>query len=273
MNSLKIIASDLDGTLLNSQLQLSEANCHALRALKANGVHVVLCTGRPFNGIKHLIKYIGLDDMDYTVSYNGSLVQSCDGSKVLHQAKISNIDFLALSHYFNQFGLGLHAMSMNRMYTYNHQIHPLTVRESYLGNLPITVLVDTQVITDSIIKIMAVGEPKLLDKAIEGFYSQFSDKFSLNKSEDFYLEIMQKGDNKASALSLLLKELGISKENLIAFGNNLNDLEMIKFARIGVAVGNAVPALKEASDYITETNDRDGVALFLKSIYKYQNQL
>lgn len=268
-----MVASDLDGTLLNSQLQLSEANCHTIRALKAKGVHVVLCTGRPFNGIKHLINQIGLDDMDFTVSYNGSLVQSCDGSTVLHKAKISSVDFLMLSHYFEQFGLGLHAMSLNRMYTYNHQIHPLTVRESFLGNLPITVLGKTQVFTDSIIKIMAVGDPELLDKAIEGFPSQFSDKFTLNKSEDFYLEIMQKGDDKASALSLLLKEIGISKENLIAFGNNLNDLEMLKFARIGVAVGNAVPALKEASDYITETNDRDGVALFLNSINKYQNQL
>lgn len=75
---------------------------------------------------------------------------------------------------------------------------------------------------------------------------------------------MQKNDNKAKALQLLLDELGLTADDLLAFGNNQNDLEMIKLAKVGVAVGNAVVELKEKSDYITESNDNDGVALFLE---------
>ncbi|CQR24178.1 hydrolase [Streptococcus varani] len=265
MNSIKMVATDLDGTLLNSQLELSKTNCTALENLKSRGIHVVLCTGRPFKGMQHLIDQIGLDDQDYTVSYNGSLVQSCDGKQILHQADLAPKSFARISHFFAQFGLGTHAMTMDKMYTYNYQVHPLTVRESYLGNLPLTVLNPKSYVSEPIIKIMAVGQKEDLDKAIQLFSSAFGDLFSINKSEDFYLEIMQKGDNKAKALKLLLDELQLGQENLLAFGNNLNDLELLKFARIGVAVGNAVPALKEESDYITESNDQDGVARFLQN--------
>lgn len=267
MKEIKIIATDLDGTLLNSRLELSQTNRHALKKLKKHGVQVVLCTGRPFNGMKHLIEEIGLDANDYTVSYNGSLVQSCDEKRILHQASLTNGDFLKLSNFFEGYGLGLHAMTKNEMYTYNHQLHSLTVRESYLGNLPISVLSKGEEPQSTIIKMMAVGNPDDLDTAIKDFSLVFGDTFSLNKSEAFYLEIMQKGDDKAKALSLLLDELNLTKENLLAFGNNLNDLEMLKFAKIGVAVGNAVPALKAESDYVTETNDKDGVAVFLKNYY------
>ncbi|WP_270204869.1 Cof-type HAD-IIB family hydrolase [Streptococcus anginosus] len=264
MSEFKILATDLDGTLLNSQLQLSEVNKSVLRDLKEKGVHVVLCTGRPFNGMAHLIDEIGLDAEDYTISYNGSLVQTCDGKTILHRANLSPTDFYHLSLFFAQYGLGVHAMTMDKMYTYNRSIHPLTVRESYLGNLPLTVLEDGQYVREPIIKMMAVGNPEKLDEAMVFIPELFGNLFSLNKSEAFYLEIMQKGDNKATALKLLLKELNLSSNNLIAFGNNQNDLEMIKLAKVGVAVGNAVPELKEKSDFITDTNDNDGVAYFLE---------
>lgn len=133
-----------------------------------------------------------------------------------------------------------------------------------MGNLPLTVLADGDYVSDSIVKMMAVGEPEKLDEASQLIPNLFGDLFSLNKSEAFYLEIMQKNDNKAKALQLLLDELGLTADDLLAFGNNQNDLEMIKLAKVGVAVGNAVVELKEKSDYITESNDNDGVALFLE---------
>ena len=260
----KIVATDLDGTLLNSQLMLSDKNRDALRRLKKQGVHVVLCTGRPFHGMSYLIDEIGLDKDDYTISYNGSLVQTCDGTYILHQAQLSPVDFYQLSLFFAQYGLGVHAMTMDKMYTYNKSIHPFTVRESYLGNLPITVLEDGEYVSEYIIKIMAVGNPEKLDEASQLIPNLFGELFSLNKSEAFYLEIMQNGDNKAKALQLLLDEFGLTSEDLLTFGNNQNDLEMITFAKVGVAVGNAVDELKEKSDYVTESNDNDGVALFLE---------
>lgn len=263
MTTIQMVATDLDGTLLNSHLQISEKNKRALQRLKRSGVHVVLCTGRPFNGMVHLIDEIGLDGSDYTVSYNGSLVQTCDGKTILHSASLSPMDFYHISKFFAKYGLGVHAMSMDKMYTYNSSIHPLTIRESYLGSLPITVLADKHYVSEPIIKLMAVGEPKQLDKAITVFAQVFGNLFSLNKSEAFYLEIMQKGDNKAKALKILLDKLQLSSDNLMAFGNNNNDLEMIRLAKVGVAVDNAITSLKQESDYITESNDKDGVAVFL----------
>lgn len=99
----KIVATDLDGTLLNSQLMLSDKNRQALRQLKKEGVHVVLCTGRPFHGMSHLIAEIGLDEEDYTISYNGSLVQTCDGKSILRQANLSSTDFYHLSLFFARY--------------------------------------------------------------------------------------------------------------------------------------------------------------------------
>lgn len=267
MNNLKIIATDLDGMLLNSDLKLSERNREVLKKLKSQGVRIVLCTGRPFDGMKHLIGELDLSGADYCVSYNGSLVQSCDGKEVLHEASISAYDFREIAAYFAGFGLGAHGMTRDKMYTYDKSIHPLTVRESYLGNLPITVLKDEDLVPEKIIKVMAVGNPEALEKAEQGFTKVTSASFSLNKSEAFYLEIMQDGDNKARALKILLDKLNLSSEQLMAFGNNLNDLEMLTFAQVGVAVGNAITELKEVSDFVTETNDHDGVAQFLEQYY------
>lgn len=273
MNNLKIIATDLDGTLLNSDLKLSKRNREALKRLKSQGVRIVLCTGRPFDGMKHLIGELGLSGDDYCISYNGSLVQSCDGKEVLHEASISADDFREIAAYFAGFGLGIHAMTRDKIYTYDKSIHSLTVRESYLGNLPITVLEAGDVVTEKIIKVMAVGNPEALEKAEQGFPQAISASFSLNKSEAFYLEIMQDGDNKARALKILLDKLNLSSEQLVAFGNNLNDLEMLNFAQVGVAVGNAVTELKEVSDVVTETNDHDGVAQFLEQYYVRKEEL
>lgn len=264
MTKIQIVATDLDGTLLNSHLELTDKNKQALRRLKQSGVHVVLCTGRPFNGMAHLIDEIGLDDSDYTISYNGSLVQTCDGQEILHRANLSTSDFKCISDFFGQYGLGVHAMTMTKMFTYNKTIHPLTVREAYLGNLDLTVLQAEEEVHDNIIKLMAVGDPWQLDQAINDFSHAFGEAYSLNKSEAFYLEIMQKGDNKARALQILLEKLRLSSDNLMAFGNNNNDLDMIRLAKIGVAVDNASASLKRESDYVTESNDNDGVAVFLE---------
>ncbi|WP_165211437.1 Cof-type HAD-IIB family hydrolase [Streptococcus tangpeifui] len=264
MSKIKIVATDLDGTLLNNQLLLSDRNCIALHQLKKKGIHVVLCSGRPFNGVKHLLTKIGLDGADYTISYNGSLIQTADGREVLHYAKLSPYDFQKLNELFTKFGLGLHAMTMDRMYSYNQEVHPLTIRESYLGKLPLTVLRTNIIVQKPIIKLMAVGDGQRIDQAMAQLPKEFADRFSFNKSEDFYLEIMQKGDNKAKALQILMERLGLSPEQLMAFGNNQNDLEMIRLAEVGVAVENAVPELKKVSNFLTESNDHDGVALFLE---------
>ncbi len=84
---------------------------------------------------------------------------------------------------------------------------------------------------------------------------------------------MQDGDNKARALKILLNKFNLSSDHLMAFGNNLNDLEMLTFAQVGVAVGNAVTELKEVSDVVSETNDNDGIAQFLERYYVRKEEL
>ena len=267
MKKIQLIATDLDGTLLNSDLKVSRRNVLALQRMKEDGCKIVLCTGRPFKGMEHLIGQLGLNEYDFTVTYNGSLVQTCDGKHVLHQARISPLSFWQVSTFFKHFGVGVHAMTIDKIYTYNKEISPLTVRESYLGNLHLSVLEDTDRLTVPIIKLMAVGDPNKIDEALPLFRKIFSQEFSTNKSEAFYLEIMQKGDDKAVALQMLLDYLDFDSDKLLAFGNNVNDLAMLNLAGIGVAVSNAVSELKESSDYVTASNDDDGVAQFLEKYF------
>ncbi|MBD3948552.1 HAD family phosphatase [Tuanshanicoccus lijuaniae] len=267
MKNIKMIATDLDGTLLDSNLLLSNKNKMILQKMMSLGIHIVPCSGRPFSGMEHIIKEIGLTKDDYCISYNGSLVQSCDGKNILHEAEISSKAFKEIYDFFSKFGLGVHAMTRDSLYTYDKHIHQLTVRESYLGKIPIKVLDKHNLVTEKIIKIMAVGESGDLNIAMESFANTSKNCFSLNKSEDYYLEIMQNGDNKAHALSILLDELNITSDEVMAFGNNLNDIDMINFAGVGVAVENAVFELKEVSDYITKSNNEDGVAQFLECFY------
>ena len=111
-----------------------------------------------------------------------------------------------------------------------------------------------------ITKCLIVGEQTRLAELEKEMYEQLKDKMGVFRSEPYFLELVPKGIDKAQSLSILLKEIGLTKEEMIAIGDGFNDLSMIQYAGLGIAMANAQPIVRENADFITLSNDEDGVA-------------
>lgn len=119
---------------------------------------------------------------------------------------------------------------------------------------------------DPIYKVLLTGKPEYVASIIDEFKEPFGDSLSIYRSAPYFIEIMAQNIDKAKSLDCLVRELGIKQEEVIAFGDGYNDLTMIEYAGLGVAMANAVDGVKEKADVVTKSNDEDGIAYMLKQV-------
>ena len=119
---------------------------------------------------------------------------------------------------------------------------------------------------ESFIKIMMIDEPEILQKAVDNLPQEVYEKYTVVRSAPFFLEFLNKEVNKGVGVEMLAKHLGVKREEVITMGDAGNDLHMIEYAGMGIAMGNAFDEVKEAANYITDSNNEDGVA---KAIEKF----
>lgn len=261
--SIKLIAIDIDGTLLNSDRKLTKTVKESLKKASQKGVKVVLCTGRPTSGVNHLLEQLNLiGETQYVITYNGSLVQTTDGIQIIKQYGLSTDDIDAVRNMAEQLDVSYHFTDKEAIYTTNKNIGKYTVHEAELVGMPLRYRTQEDIKKEkqTALKAMFVDEPDKLDEVIKRLPLEFSKRFFTIKSAPYYLEVLHKDANKGNALRALAKHLGIKMSEVMAIGDNYNDMDMIIVAGYSVAMGNAVPTLKSAAKYITESNDRDGVA-------------
>ncbi len=265
--SIRMIAIDIDGTLVNSERKITEKVKQTLMTAREKGVKIVLCTGRPFPGVEPELAELGLvTTQDYVITYNGSLVQNVGTKDTIFSAGLTNDDFLEINYMAQKLGVHLHTSSTDAIYTANRDISPYTVYESFLVHMPIKYRSADEMMADpvAIIKMMMIDEPEILDAAITQLPAEFRERYTVVKSAPFYLEILHQGASKGVALSHLANHLGLKADEVMAIGDNENDLTMIDYAGIGVAMANAIDEVKEAADVTTASNDEDGVALIVE---------
>lgn len=266
--SIKLVTIDMDGTLVNSQRQVTPEVIAAVAEAKAKGVRIVLCTGRPFPGVEPELALLNLmDDSDYVITYNGSLVQNVKTKEVIFSAELTKDDYLVINYMAQKLGVHLHVSGEDAIYTANRDISPYTVYESHLVHMPIRFRSSDEMmqLDLNMIKMMMIDEPEILDAAIQQIPEEFKENYTVVKSAPFYLEVLNKAANKGAAVHALAEHLGLTKDEVMAIGDNENDLSMIQYAGTGVAMANGIPLIKEHADYITTaTNDEDGVAEALR---------
>ena len=135
------------------------------------------------------------------------------------------------------------------------------IKEAALNKMPITEVKSfVEAVQHPVTKCLMTGEPTHLAEVEQKIKVKYGESLSIYRSEPYFLEIMPKGIDKAQSLSRLLQYLGLTKEQMIACGDGFNDLSMIKYAGLGVAMSNAQKIVKRSADYITFTNDENGVA-------------
>lgn len=260
--AVKMIALDMDGTLLNPQHEITAAVKSAIEQAKAKGILVVLASGRPYIGMQKYIAELGLNvPGQYCISYNGGLVQRAEDGHPILETTLGIEDY----HYFEQLSqqLQVHfqALDKQHLYTPNQDISRYTVHESEITGIPLRYRsVDSMDATLRFPKLMMVDEPEQLDKAISQLPADLHDRYTLVKSANHYLEILDKRVSKGNSVRHLAEQLGINAEEVLAVGDHENDLTMLAWAGYGVAMGNAIDAVKEQAAYHTASNREDGVA-------------
>ncbi|WP_188205299.1 sugar-phosphatase [Desemzia incerta] len=263
---IKLIAIDIDGTLLTPEKIISERVKETLLKAKEAGIKIVLSTGRPLPGATDYLTALELTNKgDYAITYNGALVQDTHSGEVLANHTLDINDFHRIEEMSRKVGVHYHTTTQDAMYTSNKDISAYTVREAMLVNMPLKFrTVEEMDESIAISKMMMIDEPAVLDEGIKQLPKEFLDRYTVLRSEPFYLEILNPSASKGQALKSLIDILGLTPDEVMAIGDNENDLDMIQFAGMGVAMGNAVPIVKENATYITDTNANDGVATVIE---------
>ena len=259
----KLIALDIDGTLLNSEKKVTQEVFDAIQSAKEKGVKVVLSTGRPLPGVQSLLKELKLNDEEnYVVTFNGGLVQEITSQDVISNIEMSHEDF---DYIYNELAkkhdIKIHINTPNSLVVPYKEVPKYSVHESKLNNIPVICMDENEINSDiTFCKVMLVDEPEIIEDIITKIPQEFHDKYTIVRSAPFFLEFLNKKVNKGSGLQALCDKLGIDPSEVIAVGDEENDRHMIEFAGLGVAMGNARDSIKEIANHVTETNNNHGVA-------------
>ena len=261
VNMYKLIALDLDGTLLNSDKQISSENKAAIDAARAEGVRVVLVSGRPTSGMRESLEALNmLSDDDYVLSYNASVVQKVKSETIIRSQILTGHNAKQLANLAKQLDINIHAFSPQKgLITPAHNDY--TTHESVINGDTIT-LIDFEELADdeAILKVMLVDHADKLSAAIAQLPAALYEQFTIVQSAPFFLEFLNKDSNKGIGVKALADHLSIPAEQVICMGDAGNDFHMIQYAGLGVAMGNATDDIKAVADHITVTNDLHGVA-------------
>jgi Cof subfamily protein (haloacid dehalogenase superfamily) len=256
----KILVLDIDGTLTNSKKQITEATKQAIWELMDRGHLVALASGRPTPGMRKYEKELELDKRGgYLLSYNGARVVECTGGEVVHQNFLPLHVVPQLYEFAKERGAGLITYDGDVVISAFEPDEYIKL-EAGINWLPIRHEPDfVEYVNYDINKCLMTAPGEQAAVYEKELQERFGDIISIYRSEPFFIEIMPKNINKADSLDKVLKGMGMSAENAVCCGDGFNDITMIKYAGVGVAMGNAQPAVKEAADYIAPTNDEDGL--------------
>lgn len=256
----KLIALDMDGTLLNEEKQISPANYEAIQQARENGVKVVLASGRPLVGFKRYLEELNLvSEEDYAVAFNGALVQSSEGNEIISKTTLTVEDYKFLYELSKELKVNIHALTESKVIA--PKDNQYTRLEAEMNHISSEIIAVEDVAEDTtIVKVMFIDEPELIEEIMEKIPEEVRNKYTIVRSAPFFLEFLDKSVNKGAGVAALAEKLNIKQEEVICIGDAGNDIHMIKYAGLGVAMGNAFPEVKKVANFITKTNEQDGVA-------------
>lgn len=257
----KLIVLDLDGTLTNSQKVITPRNRETLIRVQEQGVRLVLASGRPTYGIVPLANELRMNEFGgFILSYNGGEIINWETGEMIYENVLPNDIVPILYESARTHHLSILTYDGAEIVTENSK-DPYVEKEAFLNKMAVRETNDFLTdITLPIAKCLIVGDADKLIPLESELSLRLQGKINVFRSEPYFLELVPQGIDKAQSLAVLLKELGISREEIIAIGDGYNDLSMIKFAGLGIAMGNAQEPVKKAADYITLSNEEDGVA-------------
>ena len=284
----KLVVLDMDGTLLNKNKKISKANKDAIKYAIKKGVKIAICTGRFIEGVSPYLKELDIiNDDTYCITSSGAVVQNATRSQTLECNSLGLEDLNYIRHLCHDFNLFYNIFSDSLLLSVNDSA--FNCIDSTANNVPLKIVNYEDITEDTLMtKFTLINEDKSIEKEMKSLFPNiyidtnkftsrsnfnkdlFSDpsnlpkelfeKYTVLKTSPFTIEVLHKKSSKGEGVRILAEKLNIKREEVICIGDSGNDKHMIEYAGLGVAMGNAFPEIKEIADYITLTNEEDGVA-------------
>ena len=259
---IKLIAIDMDGTLLNSKKELLEETKQYFKDFhkKETDTLLVLCTGRPESGIRPYLKDLGyLEENHYIISQNGAnIYESRTGKRVmdafLDSAAIQKWIELGKKHGISVMGAGV-----DYYYCFDQEPTEWMEFDVKLVSGKLKRIPTKESLNTDFYKILLMGDEEQLNEFETFIPEEWRDEFYVVRSQKYLVEVLTKGVNKAFGLEKLAQKLNIQPSEIAAVGDAANDIEMLAYAGLAIAMGNASEEVKSISDIVTDTNENNGV--------------
>lgn len=257
----RLIATDMDGTLLTPDDRITDYTAAAIHRAVDGGAVFTLCTGRPLQGVKKYIRQLNLDCP--VITYNGAAIVHSRTGEIMFSQDMDTQDAYQIYSEAKKRGTMFILWSQNKLYA--SEISEKTHFYEEITSTKATLLTDfDSVARQGITKMLWYDEPDTLEDWIEELKGKNLCHTTFMKSRAYFLEFFSDKVSKAVAMEKLGEYYGIKREEMIAIGDQTNDLSMIEYAGLGVAMENAVDSVKAVADYITASNTQDGVAKVLE---------
>lgn len=257
----EMLVLDLDGTLTNSRKEITEPTKKALIEIQEAGKKVVLASGRPINGVQPLADALELGRFgSYILSFNGARITQCSTGEIIYNKTIPHDVIEPIYQIAKQYkDVDIITYQGDEIIS-GLQPNQYTEKERMINKMKIKPVEHfSEYIDFPVNKLLIPGELVILEEMMEVLKAKFHSLLNIYRSEPFFLEIMPQKIDKAYTLQKLLSSIGLTADQMICCGDGYNDLSMIEYAGLGVAMENAQPIVKEKADYITRSNDDDGV--------------
>lgn len=275
---MKLIAIDLDGTLMRDDCSISQYTKEMIEKASENGIMIVPTSGRCFRNIKKQMQDV--KGVRYCICGNGSVVADLQTEEILYNNKIDPATAYDIYREVRNKGGFVEIYSDADTYVEDdvrHILYETKMGEDFCNSMMAT---DVPILSANLLLkrgLMGVNkfhvafpDPENMKRFAE--YCKKKENIVVTYPSDYNMEVFEKSSNKDIGMQILCEKHGIDKKDTMAIGDSSNDISMIQYAHVGIAVGNAMDVLKEAADYVTKSNEEDGPAYVLEKIIKKMNE-
>ena len=260
--AIKFIALDTDGTLLDSNGKILLSTKKAIKEALDQGIKVSLCSGRPIAGLQHFMKEVGIVGPEqYAITLNGAITRTADG-KVMTEDLVSNQLYRKMYDHGKKHHLPFNVVAPDsKIITGDHDVDLMVYTQAYENSATLYIRQPDELPSDfEVAKGCFVGTEKLIDQWEEKIRQEFEQNLYIVRADPHFLELLHPGVSKGNGLKELTEKLGIKPEEVMAIGDECNDITMFDFAGTAVCMGNGSAEAKKHADYVATSNDDDGIS-------------
>ena len=259
---IKLVAIDMDGTLLNSKKELLEETKQYFKNFhnKNTETLLVLCTGRPESGIRPYLKDLGyLEENHYIISQNGANIYESQTGKRVMDAFVDSAAIQKWIELGKKHGISVMGAGVDYYYSFDEDPTEWMEFDVKLVSGKLKRIPTKESLNTDFYKILLMGDEEQLNEFEMVIPEEWRDEFYVVRSQKYLVEVLTKGVNKAFGLEKLAQKLNIQPSEIAAIGDAANDIEMLEYAGLAVAMGNASEEVKAIADIVTDTNENNGV--------------